>query len=142
MLEAAGFDALEDLSRELHLIRLPPGSPLAGATLEEARVGELVGLPVAAIVRDGRTLTPPPTDTTLQAGDGLLVVAPPARIQTLRQLGEVKLEPAAEESLEGRDIALVEAAVAPRSVAVGRTLRELSFRDRYGMVVLYIWRQG
>ena len=37
---------------------------------------------------------------------------------------------------------MVEAAIAPRSTVVGRTLAELDFQDRYGLVVLAIWRGG
>jgi len=78
----------------------------------------------------------------LRAGDRLLVVGAPSRVEASRELGEVRLEPATPEALEGRDVSLVEVAVAPRSSCVGRTLRQLGFRDRFGMVVLSIWRGG
>ena len=37
---------------------------------------------------------------------------------------------------------MVEVAVAPRSAAAGRTLAELDFRDRYGLLALALWREG
>ena len=37
---------------------------------------------------------------------------------------------------------MVEAAIAPRSGAVGRTLQDLDFRGRYGLLALALWRAG
>jgi hypothetical protein len=37
---------------------------------------------------------------------------------------------------------IVEATIAPRSSIVGRSLRDIYFRDRYGISALAIWRQG
>ena len=140
---ATGFESLRELADQLFLVRVPEDSPLTGRTLTEGRVGERLGLPVAAVLRENRLiLTTPSRETTLRPGDRLLVVGPPARLDALQDLGEVKVTAAAPGDLEGRDMALVEASVAPRSHCVGKTLRQLDFRDRYGMVVLSIWRQG
>ena len=38
--------------------------------------------------------------------------------------------------------ASAEATIAPRSGAAGSTLAELDFRDRYGLQVLSVWREG
>ena len=46
------------------------------------------------------------------------------------------------ERLEPGDVQLIEATLAPRSGLVGRTLREVRFRDRYGFTALAIWRHG
>jgi len=37
---------------------------------------------------------------------------------------------------------MAEAMVAPRSALEGRTLRDVGFRDRYGLTVLAVWREG
>jgi len=39
-------------------------------------------------------------------------------------------------------VGMVEVAVAPRSGAVGRTLLQTQFRERYGLLALALWRQG
>jgi di/tricarboxylate transporter len=44
------------------------------------------------------------------------------------------------ERLEPGNIQLIESTLAPRSGLVGRTLRNVSFRDRYGFTALAIWR--
>ncbi len=142
-IEGQGFEALAPLRDELFLLRLTAGSPLEGETLRSGRVGERLGLTVAAILRDGALiLASPAPEMPLRPGDRLLVVGEPARVAASRNLGEIRLEPATSEALEGRDVALIEVAVAPRSTCVGKTLRQLGFRDRYGMVVVSIWRAG
>lgn len=49
---------------------------------------------------------------------------------------------ASSESLESGESGMVEAAIAPRSGAEGKTLRDLDFRDRFGLIALALWREG
>jgi di/tricarboxylate transporter len=51
-------------------------------------------------------------------------------------------KPDLEESLVSHRVPIAELTLAPRSVLEGRTLREIHFRERYGLQVLAIWRQG
>jgi di/tricarboxylate transporter len=51
-------------------------------------------------------------------------------------------EPDLEEALVSHRVPIAELTLAPRSVLEGRTLREIHFRERYGLQVLAIWRQG
>ena len=44
--------------------------------------------------------------------------------------------------LDDENAHIVEATLAPRSAMVGRSLRSINFRDRYGFTVLAIYRQG
>ena len=37
---------------------------------------------------------------------------------------------------------MVEAALAPRSSAIGRTLADIEFQSRYGLLALALWREG
>lgn len=50
------------------------GSPLAGETLGDAGVGETTGATVVAVQRDGEVIASPGSDTTIHAGDTLVVV--------------------------------------------------------------------
>lgn len=55
-------------------------------------------------------------------------------------LGAALLETGvAEARLESTRVGLVEAAVAPRSVAAGKTLAQLDFRERYGLLSLAVF---
>jgi di/tricarboxylate transporter len=139
---SAGLDSLSELSDELFLVRVPGGSSLAGSTMGESRLGDLVGLTVAGRIRNSEMRLALDPDEVLQAGDELLITAEPSGILQLAEVGEVEVLREVTASLESQKVGMVEVAVAPRSNAVGRTLKELDFRDRYGLLALAIWRRG
>lgn len=138
-----GEHLLETLEDGLFLLRVPSGSRLVGGSVRGARLGELLGLTVVGLVRHGETRLALDPDEPIQEGDRLLATGEPARILALLQLGD--LEPTREapvEEIESEKVGMVEAVVAPRSGAAGHTLAELSFRERYGLQVLAVWREG
>ncbi len=138
-----GLPAIWELQDQLFLIRVPDGSHLVGSSVGGSRLGELVGLTVAGLIRGNETRLAVPPEELLEAGDRLLIAADPSRIVTLVELGGVELEEKSPEAaLESEEVGMVEAAVAPRSSVVGRTLAGLHFRDRYGLLALALWREG
>ena len=138
-----GLSAVQQLQEHLFLIRIPEKSPLQGTSMGDSRIGELAGVTVGGIIRGGETRLAVSPDEVIREGDRLLVAGEPSRIVNLLALGEVHLDSeVAEPALESKDVGVVEAAVAPRSRAAGRTLGELVFRERYGLQVLAIWREA
>lgn len=134
---------LQRLAAQFFLVRIPDNSALAGLTLGASHLGQLVGLTVMGLVRRGETLLGVAPDEVLAAGDGLLVAGDPAAILSVLELGEIRLDvhkDAAE--LESAEIGVVEATVAPRSQLAGRSLRQIAFRERYGVQVMALWREG
>lgn len=130
---------LEGVAFEL---KVGAGSTMVGKTLRESRIGELVGLTVIGVLRDGKLAILGPEDP-IQAADRLLVTGEPARVASLIDVGEVEVEPEAPETdIESESVHVVEVVVAPRSSVSGRTLKELDFRERYNLQVLAIWREG
>jgi di/tricarboxylate transporter len=125
-------------------VRLLPGSKLSGQTLQQTKLGAEYDLTVVAVMRDeGRRLPVP--ELILRENDLLLVEG---RLDNILAAGdrlgisieaEIKPELAV---LETDRENIVEATIAPRSSIVGRSLRDISFRDRYGISALAIWRQG
>jgi di/tricarboxylate transporter len=78
-------------------------------------------------------------------GDTLVVEARPEDMRKIRGEHPVEVEPdakLAQEPLETDEIGLGEVVIAPRSELVGRSLKDLEFRQRYALNVLAIWRQG
>ena len=62
-------------------------APLDGISLRAANIQEQTGLVIVAIRdTDGAFFYNPPGDTKIEAGDGLLVIANPRQLQTLRKL--------------------------------------------------------
>ncbi len=138
-----GLSPLVELQDQLCVIVVSEDSDLAGSTLGRSRLGELAGLTVAGIIRDDTTRLAVSPAEIIQAGDRLLLTAAPEHLAALAELGEVRLNPEAEDvSLETGELGMVEAAIAPRSEAVGQTLKDLDFRGRYGLLALALWRAG
>ncbi len=81
VLEGANFQPLDLDDADIPLgeaimewVEIPDDSPVAGKTLDEARVGEQTGVTIAAIQREDETLASPGADDTLVSGDILVVI--------------------------------------------------------------------
>jgi di/tricarboxylate transporter len=138
-----GPEVFDVLKGRIYVLRVTEASGLAGETIARSRMGELVGLTISGILRDGRTLLGVDPAERLLPGDRLLVTGEPERIQSLASLGGVELlQEVAAGALEAEGIGIVEAVIAPRSSVAGKTLAEIDFRERYGLSVLAVWRAG
>jgi di/tricarboxylate transporter len=126
-------------------VRVSPTSPLAGETLLESHLGRDYDLTVLAIERNGIGRTRIGRDTRVQAGDLLTVEGSADDLMAAREALGLTIEAERKldlERLEPGNVQLIEATLAPRSGLVGRTLRGVRFRDRYGFTALAIWRHG
>jgi di/tricarboxylate transporter len=140
---AIGLSTVQQLQEHLYAIRVPKGSPLIGTALGSGRFAEVTGITVGALIRGQETLLADSPEEVIREGDRLLVSGEPSRIVELLEMGEVELRPEVRESIiETDEIGIVEVALAPRSPFIGKTLRELEFREQYGLQVLAVWRKG
>jgi di/tricarboxylate transporter len=133
------------LEDRLMAVRVPQDSLLAGSTLGESRLGEVFGLDVLGIVRDGVTHLAPDPEEPLLGGDMLLVNGQREDLATLQAFRSLVFEGAPSldlQELESEKVGLIEAVLAPRSALAGMTLRQVHFREKYGLSVLAIWREG
>ena len=122
-----------------------PAAPAVGKTLEEAGLGSKRGIRVLEIVRDGVALYFDPKTTQLESGDRLVLACRPQGIAAARGVQGIDLVSELALGLEqiaAHEGSLVEAVVNPNSDLVGRSIRDLNFRQRYRMVVLALHRQG
>lgn len=118
-------------------------SPLAGRTLRELRLSAM-GLTVLAIHRGDQTLYPGP-GVSLEAGDLLIVKARREALLEVKQTEGMEIVPdlhLGDQDLVGGTVKIAEAIVMPQSLLIGRTLRELNFRQRYGLTVIAVHRRG
>jgi di/tricarboxylate transporter len=152
--ESRVLDAVQPLSPEEALqrfqledrfitFRVTPESLLVGRTLAQLRIGDAAGLTVLGIVRRGVTNLVPNPDEAFEAGDLLLIKAHPHDLAVLRGLQKLEIEREGEpplDLLESDRVGLLEVVLAPRSSLVGKTPRQIGFRDKYGVSVLAIWR--
>jgi len=132
------------LDERLSEVSIPYDSPLAGKTLADSQIGGKLGLSILAIRRNGQPLClAPEPGRALRAGDILLVAGRPERVQQLAELGGQVLETLTwAQGLSTEQVVLLEVMLAPRSAAAGRTLKELRFREKYGLSVVALWRGG
>jgi di/tricarboxylate transporter len=126
-------------------ISFPDDSALVGTTLAESHLGSAFDLTVLNILREGSIhLTPNPTQI-LQVGDSLWIQGEMESLSVLSGLQELQIDqeiiPDLRE-LEDDKVGMVEAVISPRAKIGGKTLRELHFREKYGLNVLGIWRDS
>ncbi len=118
-----------------------PGSVMAGQSLRDGGWGEDLGLTVLGIAHVGHLTLAPNGETIVQEGDTLLVEGSP-KPDHLIDYG-LRLTPPTEElRLTSEDVVLLEVILAPRTEYGGKTLKQIHFREKYGMQVLGIWREG
>ena len=136
---------LYSLQDELFAVRVPRDSFLAGQTLKECGLGAALGLWVISILREGRMIEMPEPGEHLHAGDLLVVRGRPEGLHALKGIRELEVEGKGEgesPTLETEQIGIAEVVLSPHTRLVGQTLRQLSFRRKYGLMVLAIWREG
>lgn len=133
------------LHKWLLSLRVPQGSILEGKSLKESRLGDAFGLGVLGIIRMGKKILVPSPDEPLEANDQLLVKGDPEELRTLKGLRELEVNYEEVPDLadfESDKIGSAEVILSPHTTLAGKTLRNLHFREKFGMTVLAIWRSG
>jgi di/tricarboxylate transporter len=142
---ARGKEDVYNIRDYVSEVRVSPVSSLIGKTLLESRLGQDYDLTVLALQRDDGGRPPLHRDTEIRMGDLLVVRSSASDLIAARQSLGLTTEADRKfdvEDLERGDLQVIEATLAPRSHIVGRSLRDVRFRDRYGFTALAISRQG
>ncbi len=133
------------LQERLFSITIPEKSTLAGQTLAQTRLGDAYGLMVLGILRGEKIYLMPMPDATLSAGDNLIVEGRADDLAQIYSGEDLQLDDERIPSmrdLESSSYSWVEAVLAPQSNLSGKNLRQIHFREKYGLRVLAIWREG
>jgi len=137
--ELVGAYGLKDQCVEVEVSAI---SSLHNHSLDEIHWGSLLKSGILGIARNNRVLLAPDANTVLLKGDILLLDSQPPQ----EQMERYNLDPVEgvdiDETFGTEEVPLVEAALSPHSSLHGRTMRELNFRQRYGLQVLAVWREG
>ena len=141
-LTGGDYNQLFNLQERMATVVIPSNSALDGNTLSQSRLGSVLGLNVIAIIHEGQTNLAPSPDVMLHSGDKLLVEG---RLDQLNELyGRQQLifesDNLAINNLLSADIQMVDLTLAPSSILIGQTLRQLDFRQNFGVIVLSIRR--
>ncbi len=133
------------VDERLFVVRLPKGSDLAGSTMGKSRLADVFDFRVIAIFRDSVLTVMPKYDEDLVGGDLILIEGQQSDLDVLRGLQELEIETGVSSNLGAFDserLTLMDATLDPRTQLAGRTVGELNFRERYGIELAGIWREG
>jgi di/tricarboxylate transporter len=133
------------LHERLIALRVPEESMLAGRSLAESRLADAFGLTVLSVCRNGLSDLMPDPQQRLEANDVLLMKGKPEALLALRGLQHLEIDRQIPEGLGGLEserVGMIEAVLSPHTTLAGQTLRQLHFREKYGLSVLAIWREG
>ncbi len=133
------------LHEQLMVMQIPPDSDLVGKSLKESRLGDALGSRVFGILRGENPIIMPEPHEILQAEDRLVVEGRQRDFDNLRALEEMEIERRTDtdvDKLVSGEAGLVEAILSPQTTLEGKTLRQINFREKFGLNVLALWRKG
>ena len=133
------------LQERLFVVRVPRDSKLGGTTLGQSRLGDAFDFRLLATFREGQLRIMPQPDELILGGDLLLLQGLPEDLDVLRGLQELKIEQSISANLsqfESDRLAMVEATLAPHSPMAGKRIGEVNFRNKFGLELAAIWRNG
>lgn len=138
----AELEALYGIERTLCEVRVQPGSALAGMSLRQGEWAARLGLTVVGLARDGHMMVSPSPDEIIQEGDVVLAQGMPQE-NVLTDYGlRLQAQPEMAHHIANGVAVLGEIVLSPRTSTAGKTLRELHFRETYGLNVLALWRRN
>jgi di/tricarboxylate transporter len=131
-------------------LAIPEESALVGKNLAEAIRKAGGGMKVRGIRRGTESLIMPLPSVVIKAGDQLIIRDTPERLKEIEVVLEGALyqdenlgKPVNEDHpLKAEDQQIAEIAVIQGSPLRGKTFSEISFSDRYGIIILAIHRAG
>ena len=144
------------LDRYLTELRVLPGSPLIGRTIDQINADAAYQFRALAARSNGQPTLVRSGQRAIEDGDVLLIQATPDELASIRQEPGWQLEPVARYAehlpelhdqprtaadAEATLDKVVQAVVAPRSSLAGRSVAEVDFRHRYRVLVLGLWRR-
>ncbi|HNP69627.1 MAG TPA: SLC13 family permease [Kouleothrix sp.] len=131
------------LAERLWEVRVQPDSPLVRQPLSNSVIGAQLGATVLAIWHGREARIPPAPNDMIAANDILLVLGREDRVRQLASQGTTigrTVQP--HDRRLGLPVHLTEVLIAPRSPAIGQTLKDLRFRSKFGLTTVALWREG
>jgi len=126
-------------------IILLPHAPSVGKKIIDSPLVKNLEIEILEVARQGIQYYMPSGDFELLAGDLLKVKCNISRIKELKEREGIQLKghkKYTDKDMEDEGLTIAEAVIAPNSEFEGKTLKEVSFRQRYGATVLAIRHRG
>ncbi len=116
------------------------GSRLIGKVVTETQLGRMRNLRIIEIRRRGVRVMAPLNEVTFEEGDQVVFKS---RVASMMEISEEEMGlDLGLESLTRESALLMEGIVGPESRMVGQTLKELNFRQRFGVIIVAVHRRG
>lgn len=139
-LTGSELEDIYQLGERLWEARVNPGSTVIGLNLADSGIGQKWGVTIAAIRREKEDFILPQPSQKIFQQDVLLLVGRKERIEKLKEL-DLDIQPGdGGDHLSPHGVTFVEVILAPRSRIVGQTLKEVGFRQRFGLTVVALKR--
>ncbi len=142
---ASGSQVSKQLREYIGEVQVNSKSSLVGKNLYESKLGEDYDLNVLTVHRDENLITNLHRDFILEQNDRLILEGSVQNLITAQDDLNLSIQLDSDIELldlDTEDSYIFEATLSPRSKIVGRTLKEVRFRDRFGFTALAIWRHG
>lgn len=134
------------LRQYLALLEVPPTSPLLGKRLRKLGWGAKFDLNVISIRRFTNYIVFASAGSQVRGGDRILVEGEQDTVHRLTEKFDLSIFAEREEGLlegeiETGGLRIIEVALDPSSPLIGQTLKDIKFRNRFGLTVLSIRRK-
>ncbi|QQD16830.1 SLC13 family permease [Spongiibacter nanhainus] len=121
-----------------------PGTAVVGQSIESAGLRQLPGMFLVEIVRGEQILTAVTPSEVLRADDRLVFAGDVRSVVDLKNIHGLKLaeDQAFKIGKGNHSRCLVEVVIAPNFPQLGRSIKEMRFRNKYGAAVIAVSRNG
>jgi len=120
-------------------------SELDGKLFPETSLAKMKKARVLEVLRDGRRLRRPLNEIVFEAGDEIVFKGALEGVMDVSQTEGIDVRGNDSSGLEGirtESALLMEGIIGPESTMTGKSLKELNFRQRFGVLILAVHRRG
>lgn len=120
-------------------------SDLNGKAFPETPLAKMKKARVLEVLRDGRRLRRPLNEIIFEAGDEIVFKGVLEGVMDVSQTEGIDVRGNDSTGLEGvrtESALLMEGIIGPESTMTGKSLKELNFRQRFGVIILAVHRRG
>jgi di/tricarboxylate transporter len=118
-------------------------SHMIGQKIYESDLAKL-DFQILAVIR-GKKKIMPHREMVVEPSDILLVKGKVEELMKVKKTAGIEIKPELkldDPALQSDDIKIAEALIPPHSDLIGRTLKDINFRQRFGLTVLALYRRG
>jgi len=137
-------DAMRVLSEKMQWasaireVRLPSGSVFSGKRIDQLPLRSEHGVSVLAVTRAGKSYFDPRPDFVILAGDRLVLIGERENVELATDF--IKKQDVADSENQNEEFVIRSVEVPAKSPWIARTIRDLDFRNEFGVTIISIQR--